>query len=303
MKEGPQKTLEAVWQHRVAGITNQVLYRMRFPAAPTPPRDTAGRSYWIESVQGYWQWWTNGKALLPPSSSWLKGKPKDTASTCTLKVNVAAEVLCRIKICQSSLGKGQDWVGVLEASGARGSLGWETQEREKHPPLFLWYPQHRCASLSVCGTGGWRAHGQHFQPLYGKPQWLAAAPGSQHWSGGSSVVVPVLHADSRKEFEAWQCQGKKLSCLADHSAASCSSQRMVFLNGRRNSGCSLGLAYQRVAQFSLGVLEGMGSWIRSLPFPRLCSFWIKDLSSFPPNLCFQSWPMGDASSWTPLSVK
>ena len=37
------------------------------------------------------------------------------------------------------------------------------------------------------------------------------------------------------------------------------SQRMVFLNGRRNSGSSIELVHREWRGFSLGVLEGMGS--------------------------------------------
>ena len=61
-----------------------------------------------------------------------------------------------VQTCQCSLGKGQDWLGVLDTSGARASLGREIKMEGRQrlaPSLPLGSVARICEKLR-CGAGG-----------------------------------------------------------------------------------------------------------------------------------------------------
>ena len=63
--------------------------------------------------------------------------------------------------------------------------------------------------------------------------------------------------------------------MDDGAAATCGSQRTLFLSGRRNSCCSLGLVWHRVVGFSSGFSRRDGFEAGACHPPKLFSFWIK----------------------------
>ena len=131
------------------------------------------------------------------------------------------------------------------------------------------------------------ARWQALTPLLWKgPRWLAAQ------------AAQAAHARTPERSLSRTATGNKLSRLGDHRVAACGPQRMVFLFGRRNSGCSLGVVWQRVAGFFSGCSRGDGLRGRSLPFFQNCVASEQKTLLFPPNLCLWNclWGCGQQNS-------
>ena len=108
------------------------------------------------------------------------------------------------------------------------------------------------------------------------PRWPATTVGSGPGPLAQDAVAaawqPWPHTQTPGGSRSQNVTGNKLSRLDGCAAAACGSQRIVFLNGRRNSGHSLELVWQRIVGFFSGCSAGDGLRGRSMPFPRLCSF-------------------------------
>ena len=80
---------------------------------------------------------------------------------------------------------------------------------------------------------------------------------------------PGAHRFER-DARSWTLTRKQLGHLDDHAVATCGLQKMVFLNGRRGSRCSLELIWQREEEYLLlGVLKGMGFEIEAHYFSKI----------------------------------
>lgn len=134
------------------------------------------------------------------------------------------------------------------------------------------------------------------KPPHGGPQQLATA-----WLPVQKGVLaaPAMSVGSRKEPEAWQRQGKKLRCLMVVPQPPVVPKGWYFY-GRRNSGHSLGLVWQRMAKFFSSECSGrMGSGAEACHSSKLCRFFFvfafvfnKNLFPFSPNFCLQNLPTG-----------
>ena len=125
--------------------------------------------------------------------------------------------------------------------------------------------------------------------------WAGALQTSWPWKPCGKMVIL-----ERREPEAWQWWGEKLTCLEHNSASPCNSQRMVFWMGEGTLVTALYWCSMGWLGYPLGFQEGMSFKVRAFHPPWLYSFWVKELFLFlPPPLPLELAYMGGVGQLNP----